>query len=529
MNGVWGSTGQQWFTPAPTAIPFAGARSTNDGFYNPWAALFYNNSDAYGFAFSDRSGPSPLMTLQDGQTLRITLLPDSRLDSPKPYVSKATSDSLTIKWPAITGATQYKIEVLAPSDFGSIPPVSGTSHTLSSLQPGTPYTFKVSALGAGSIESPAQIVQGITDGSPSQITGNIDFPLTFSWKPTSLATAAAIVKNGEIDKIVIENSGYGYSSAPAVTVTSGGAVTTGSPVLNSKVVSFVEVTNEGSGYTGPPSVTISGGSGSLATGTALVGEGKVTQVLITNPGTNYQAPTVSFTGGGGQDAAALAHVTGGAIDAIRILDPGSNYTTAPTVTISAPGTGTQATATAIIVDGKVQSVTINQAGTGYQNSPTATITAPGSGTQATARVWVSPGNAITSVTVPTPGTGYVAPTITFGAPGSGAVAAAIVDDTGKITGVHVIAGGSGFTSAPTVTITGGNGSGAAATAVSDGSAVTGVVVTNGGSGYQPTPQTNVTDPGGGAGANLIPLCSQRNRQHLCDRRWRQWLHQFSGH
>ena len=45
-----------WYGLPPIQYPFGRARSVNDGFYNPWAALMYNHSDAYGFAFSDRSG-----------------------------------------------------------------------------------------------------------------------------------------------------------------------------------------------------------------------------------------------------------------------------------------------------------------------------------------------------------------------------------------------------------------------------------------------------------------------------------------
>ncbi|MGD0281726.1 MAG: hypothetical protein ABSB95_05115 [Dissulfurispiraceae bacterium] len=70
--------------------------------------------------------------------------------------------------------------------------------------------------------------------------------------------------------------------------------------------------------------------------------------------------------------------------------------------------------------------------------------------------------------------------------GSGATASAIVSG-GKVTGITVTAGGSGYTSTPTVTISGGFGSGAAAVATVSGGKVTGITVTAGGSSYTSAP------------------------------------------
>ena len=74
-------------------------------------------------------------------------------------------------------------------------------------------------------------------------------------------------------------------------------------------VSSTTITNGGSGYTSAPTVTFSApGSGTTATGTAVVYNGAVIQIIITNPGSGYTAP--------------------------------------PTITIAAPTSGTTATATA---------------------------------------------------------------------------------------------------------------------------------------------------------------------------------------
>jgi hypothetical protein len=42
-----------WYSNPPIPYPFGGATTINAGYYNPYAAVLYNLSDAYGFAFSD--------------------------------------------------------------------------------------------------------------------------------------------------------------------------------------------------------------------------------------------------------------------------------------------------------------------------------------------------------------------------------------------------------------------------------------------------------------------------------------------
>lgn len=73
-------------------------------------------------------------------------------------------------------------------------------------------------------------------------------------------------------------------------------------------VGSVAVTAGGTGYTSAPTVAFSAPtSGTTATGTAVIQNGKVVSVTITNPGSGYTAaPSVTFTGGGGSGAAATA-------------------------------------------------------------------------------------------------------------------------------------------------------------------------------------------------------------------------------
>ncbi len=72
----------------------------------------------------------------------------------------------------------------------------------------------------------------------------------------------------------------------------------------------VMVVNGGSGYTSAPTVTFTGGGATTpATATAVVVGGAVTDIVVSNPGVGYtSAPVVEISGGGGAGAAAVASV-----------------------------------------------------------------------------------------------------------------------------------------------------------------------------------------------------------------------------
>ncbi|MBN9694035.1 MAG: hypothetical protein J0M24_27655 [Verrucomicrobia bacterium] len=201
LKGRYGNNGAIWYGVPPTKFPFGLARSSNDGYYNPWAAVFYNESEAYGFAFSDRSGPSPALTLQNNQFLRVTILPDQRLDSPKVAVTATNSTSLTLVWPAVPGATSYEVDLLVPGHRAPIT-VAATSPSvttvLSGLSPGTPYTFAVTAKGTANgqpVHSPAILHQNSTTGTlvPVSVPNGIKFDVSLSWAANVPAGATATV------------------------------------------------------------------------------------------------------------------------------------------------------------------------------------------------------------------------------------------------------------------------------------------------------------------------------------------------
>ncbi|MBK6359225.1 hypothetical protein [Candidatus Skiveiella danica] len=155
----------------PYAYPYGGARVTNDGYYNPYAALMYYVSDAYGHPFSDRiAAASPLYSLTAGDRVRITILNDNRLDTPLPSVIASSSSTMTLTWAAVPGANGYVVST-RPAGGVCTPVTSAGIVTcaLSGLSPGTAYLVSTTATGASAagmaIRSGALDVQGMTTGS----------------------------------------------------------------------------------------------------------------------------------------------------------------------------------------------------------------------------------------------------------------------------------------------------------------------------------------------------------------------------
>ncbi len=197
MNSKLGNDGSLWYSSIPTDAPFGAARSPDDGFYNPWAALVYNNSDAYGFAFSDRTHPSPLIKLGVGpdvpagavETLRITILPDSWLDAPKIKVN-TTTNALTwdaVPLPSGYTLTGYTLNFLDPPGIAPVTIAAGqTSYSLASLAPGVQYSVALALVGTRDtkpITSTSSAIQFVTAGTAPVNAGTHPFQVTLSYDP----------------------------------------------------------------------------------------------------------------------------------------------------------------------------------------------------------------------------------------------------------------------------------------------------------------------------------------------------------
>lgn len=165
----------------------------------------------------------------------------------------------------------------------------------------------------------------------------------FSWNGTDLFNV------GGVGRIGLTARGSGYTSAPAVTISSpnqsNGTQATAEATITANAVSSIQIVEGGSGYTAAPSVTITGGGGSGANAIAqlLTFTKGALYVQITNGGSGYNPtspPAVTITGGGGANAAATAIVFGNAVTEVIMTNVGDNFTSVPTVTIAAPPTPT---------------------------------------------------------------------------------------------------------------------------------------------------------------------------------------------
>ena len=170
----------------------------------------------------------------------------------------------------------------------------------------------------------------------------------------------------------------------------------------------------------------------------------------------------------------------------------------------------------VSASGEVLDVTFATNGSGYKpgHATTVTFSAPetGGGTTATGTVVLS-GGRVTGITVASGGSGYiVAPTITFSAPETegGTTAQATATISGGIVTAIVVDNvnfGSGYLAAPTVTISAApvGGTTGTATATVATSSIDKINITDGGSGYTAAPTVTITASNtGSVGAVTAP-------------------------
>jgi hypothetical protein len=78
---------------------------------------------------------------------------------------------------------------------------------------------------------------------------------------------------------------------------------------STSVIDYISIINPGFSYTSTPTVTIIG-DGAGATATAFVVNGQITNIVVTDPGSNYTQAIVQISGGGGSSASASAVLAG---------------------------------------------------------------------------------------------------------------------------------------------------------------------------------------------------------------------------
>ena len=403
--------------------------------------------------------------------------------------------SATLGFPVETITVENKGYGYTSAPTVTITNASGDTHgsgaTATATTTGSGQVVRVDITNGGS-------VYAYSAGAPS---------VTFSGGGGSGAVAhAELAANETVARVVVTNGGSGYTSAPTVTFSAPPNVfdTGASGVARlGPEIDAITLTNVGEGYTADPTVTITGGNGSGATATAERNPaGKIVALDVANGGSGFSIAPVTISGGGGSGATAYATVGKGVITGITVSNGGSGYVhNQYTINIAPPPVswGVQATASSLYTPGGVigNNIRIDNGGTGYSNaSPPAITVTSSTGSGATFNVAIddTTEGRIAGIEVHSGGSGYgTGVAATVGGYGTGATTS-VSHSNGVIDNIRVVNGGSGYL--PTIEFSGGGGSGASATAAYGDGVISDTTMTNGGYGYTAAPPVGVTSTGG---------------------------------
>jgi hypothetical protein len=220
-----------------------------------------------------------------------------------------------------------------------------------------------------------------------------------------------------------------------------------------------------------------------ALGTAIVTNGFLVAILITDIGFGYtNSPLIQLVGGGGSEAHAVAVVKNGIVTAVTILNPGFGYTNAPVVVIEPPVLNPVLTIAPmsflafsnLTVGGSYQ---LQQSVAWYWSNQPVSFTATNAlYTQIVARA--GSGGDYRLALNPVPAQAFAKADV----------------DYGFVVGATLTSGGSGYLTTPAVTIVGGGGTNATAVAQTSGGVVTNITITNPGTSYTNTPTIEIAQP-----------------------------------
>lgn len=191
---------------------------------------------------------------------------------------------------------------------------------------------------------------------------------------------------------------------------------------------------------------------------------------------------------------------------ITITSPGSGYTSEPNMTpFGGSGSGAAFSSTVDLPTGTVTKGQVTNPGSGYKATDTVQILFSGGGSDTSAAAGpavLSTENGVSGITLINGGTGLTTATeVTLtGGGGTGAQAVITGLSNGTATQISMVNVGSGYTSAPTVGITGA-GAGLIAVAQLNGGQIASIPVIQGGTGYTTPPQVIIDPPTG----NTLPL------------------------
>lgn len=309
----------------------------------------------------------------------------------------------------------------------------------------------------------------------------------------SFATSQWLSTGERITDIQVETSGSGYdaNNLPIISISApsaGGVQATAVAVVVNGKVDHLVITNQGTKYLTPPTVTIVGGTpGTGATFTALIND-KFT--VTTNRIYHEINPSVSsFTPGSTAIGAELSTTLG------EFEDSGvTSYTTGKTYPIIL--SEYNKFDNNLLLASRTNEV--NNMGGSRANVLTVTMNT--NNDMVSPIIDIPASRMFYSNNLVNNQTGSQRPMESLTSTNS---SGSVITGTGGMT----IVGGTGYTVAPTITFHG-TGSGAAATATVSGGVITAINVTTGGSGYNVPPTVIITPVSGGTGGSAT--CSITN-------------------
>lgn len=180
----------------------------------------------------------------------------------------------------------------------------------------------------------------------------LQYPETGTGKyGNATAILKAVVFNGEIVNVTIEDPGVDYPADTETTIVVQGDGTGAqfTPVIYNGSIVDVIVDNPGINYSYIDLEVVGVGTGAVLEGVLATSDfvsdqslveqtaikGAIHNVKVTNGGTNYSSSTTVQITGDGVGATAVAEIAGGAIQKVTITSPGSGYTRA-TITFVDP-------------------------------------------------------------------------------------------------------------------------------------------------------------------------------------------------
>jgi autotransporter-associated beta strand protein len=256
----------------------------------------------------------------------------------------------------ITNSGLYLLNV-AKNDAGTWVLAGTNSYTgTTALNAGTLALGNASALGSGGPNFGNSIGGcSVSSGATLDLNGQTGVNEVLTLRGTGVGGLGAMVNNsgtsasitgGALSSVAVTAGGT-HSAAPTVAFSGTGTNAAATATLGVSAASF-SIAGGTTTYATAPSVTISGGGGSGATATAVLSNGIVSGITITQAGIGYtNAPALAFSGGTVATAGTAPTGTGNdlnfTVSGITVTSPGSGYTRAPTVTFGS-GSGTAATA-----------------------------------------------------------------------------------------------------------------------------------------------------------------------------------------